>query len=144
MYVSINQQGVIQAVSKEKAIRVAGNQTFHVPSLTSEMSLIGKKLITSGKKQLSDLKVAGICNWGDQCGIATYSELLIPELRKHVKEVKIFAEIMEDDSNVERCWKRGQSCIDLAKRIIEYAPDVVFIQHEFGIFPKATHFLKLL
>jgi len=147
MYVSINQQGLIQAASKEKAIRINGNQTYHIPSLVDEKSLIGKRVVTGGSKQLSELKIAGICNWGDQCGIATYSEQLIPELRKHVKEVKIFAESMDavsDDPDVLHCWNRGQSCIDLANKIIEYGPDVIFIQHEFGLFPRATHFLKLL
>ena len=144
MYVSINQQGVIKAISNDKAIKVAGNQTFQIAHLEGENSLIGRKITTAEKKPLSELKVAGICNWGDQCGIATYTEQLIPELCKHVKEVKIFAEFMEGNSDVERCWKRGESCVDLVKRIIAYEPDVVFIQHEFGIFPKATHFLKLL
>jgi glycosyltransferase involved in cell wall biosynthesis len=144
MYVSINQQGVIKAISKEKAIKVAGNQTFQIDNLEGDNSLVGRKITTSTSKPLSEIKVAGICNWGDQCGIATYTEQLVPELRKYVKEVKIFAEFMEGSNDVDRCWKRGQSCIDLAKKIIEYGPDVVFIQHEFGIFPKATHFLKLL
>ena len=145
MYVSINQAGVIQAVSKDKAIRIGGNKTIYLPNLDESKPLVGKKVIEGNSKSLSELKVAGICNWGDQCGIATYSEQLIPELRKHVKEVKIFAETMEDaHDDVERCWKRGQSCIDLAQQIIDYGPDVIFIQHEFGIFPKATHFLKLL
>ena len=144
MYVSINQQGVIQAVSKDKAIRITGNQTFNIPSLSGETSLIGRKITSSTNKPLSDLKIAGICNWGDQCGIATYSEQLIPELRKHVKEVKIFAETTGPEDDSIRCWKRGQSCIEMAKQIIDYGPDVIFIQHEFGIFPKATHFLKLL
>lgn len=147
MYVSINQQGLIQAASKDKAIRVTGNQTYHIPILVDERSLIGKRITTTKNKSLGELRVAGICNWGDHCGIATYSEQLIPELRKHVKEVKIFAEEVEDpvhEENVIHCWRRGQSCIDLANKIIEYNPDVIFIQHEFGIFPKATHFLKLL
>jgi len=145
MYVSINQAGMIQAVSKDKAIRIGGNKTIYVPGLEENKSLVGKKVVVGNAKPLSKLKVAGICNWGDQCGIATYSEQLIPELRKHVKEVKIFAETMEGaHDDVERCWKRGQSCIDLAQQIIDYGPDIIFIQHEFGIFPKATHFLKLL
>lgn len=144
MYVSINPQGTIQAISKEKPIRIAGNKTFNIPKLTDDKSLVGKKLILGQPKPLNELRVAGICNWGDQCGIATYSEQIVPELRKHVKEVKIFAEEMDGDDSVIRCWKRGQSCTGLIEKIREYAPDVVFIQHEFGIFPKATHFLKLL
>lgn len=144
MYVSINQQGVIQALSKEKAIRVSGNQTFEINGLDDKLS-VGKRVISSAIKPLSEMKVAGICNWGDQCGIATYTEQLVPELRKHVKEVKIFAEdIPGTEQDVLRCWKRGQSCIDMAKQVLDYEPDVIFIQHEFGIFPKATHFLKLL
>jgi glycosyltransferase involved in cell wall biosynthesis len=144
MYVSINQQGVIQAASKDKAISIVGNQTLHIPSLADEKSLVGKKIVTNEQKPLSELRVAGICNWGDQCGIATYSEQLIPELRKHVKEVKIFSEVADISDDTTRCWRRGQSCTDLANQVISYKPDVVFIQHEFGLFPKATYFLKLL
>ena len=143
MFVSINQQGVIQAVSKDKPIQIRGNTTVCLPD-TNER-LVGKKIIVGQSKSLSELRVAGICNWGDQCGIATYSEQLVPELRKHVKEVKIFAEYMDGATDdVCRCWKRGQSCTDMAQQVLDYKPDVIFIQHEFGLFPKATHFLKLL
>lgn len=147
MYLSINDQSIIKAISKDTAIKISGNKTLFVKSLGFDNSLVGKRFTTQEAKKVNELKVAGICNWGDQCGIATYTEQIVPELRKHVKEVKIFAEdsqdcVLEDD--VVRCWKRGQSCIEMAKKVIDYNPDVVFIQHEFGIFPKATHFLKLL
>lgn len=147
MFLSIDQNNVIQAASRTTPLKIAGNRNLNYPELNhhAEKSLVGKKLLDKPIKELKDLRIAGICNWGDQCGIATYTEQLVSELRKHVAEVKIFAEDVPGCSDdVLRCWKRGESCLELARLIHEYEPDVVFMQHEFGIFPKATHFLKLL
>lgn len=145
MYISINKSGVIQAVSKETNIQIKGNRTIIVSDSNEKEFSVGKRIVEKPIKKLKELRVAGICNWGDQCGIATYSEQLIAELKKHVKEVKIFAEVTDGiDDGIDRCWKRGESCSNVVRKIIDYNPDVIFIQHEFGIFPKATHFLKLL
>jgi glycosyltransferase involved in cell wall biosynthesis len=38
----------------------------------------------------------------------------------------------------------GQPVKDLLQAIKNYDPDFIIIQHEFGIFPKAGHFLQLL
>ncbi len=94
------------------------------------------------------MKVAVVCNFGDQCGIATYSKYLIDHLAPKVAAIKIFAEIGEGAADlgydVERCWKRGQSLSCLSEAILAWQPDVVLIQHEFGIFPRATYWLQLL
>ncbi len=107
-------------------------------------SLIGKKI---GRQPTGDkLKVAFICNYGDNCGIATYSRMLIDEISKKA-DVKIFAEDnprTTETENVIKCWKRGGSMIDAMQRVLDWKPDIVHIQHEFGLFPNATKFLKML
>lgn len=109
---------------------------------------IGKKI---GTMNPSDMKIAVICNWRTPCGISTYSKYLVDALKTKVKEIKIFSEIEEkadtshdNEENVSRCWKRGENLQELAKQIKKYKPNFVLIQHEFGIFPKATHYLKLI
>lgn len=94
-------------------------------------------------------RVAMICNWGDQCGIATYSGYLVPALRPYLSGLKIFAEdtgvVADDDGvDVEYCWKRGGSPTRMLASLSAWKPDFVLIQHEFGIFPKAGEWLKLL
>jgi glycosyltransferase involved in cell wall biosynthesis len=112
-------------------------------------ALIGKKLALGSQKTLEDMRVAVICNWGDQCGIATYTGFLIDALSKKLNNIRIFSEVNEsitDDGtyDVVRCWKRGESMVNTMKQIIQWKPDVVLIEHEFGIFPKATFFLQML
>lgn len=115
---------------------------------TKEKNLIGKKVGTMDPK---NMKIAFICNWRTPCGISTYSKYLVDALRPKVKELKIFSEIEEKavtthdlEENVLRCWKRGESLKDLIKEIKNFKPDFVILQHEFGIFPKANHYLKLM
>jgi len=93
------------------------------------------------------LRVAFIGVYKIKCGIATYSEWLWKETIPLVKEYCIFAEKSEDikeELNVVRCWKRGEPFTDLIKQVREYDPDVIYIQHEWGIFPIGTHFLSLM
>jgi hypothetical protein len=101
----------------------------------------------SEKKDAKELRVAFIGVWGIECGIATYSEWLIPEITKHIKEYKIFAEVNgkeETDPNVTRCWKRGEPVGDLIQKVEEYSPDIVLIQHEYGLYPTAPLWLSLI
>lgn len=148
MYVSLNNDSTIQIASKYP-INVAGRDVRNIPDLDflSERELIGRKLVFGIKKRRSDLNIAIICNYGDRCGIATYTEFLINALRPKVNQIKIFAEdvpVQNDDPEIERCWVRGQSMVEVIQRVIAWKPDFIFVQHEFGIFPKATHFLKML
>lgn len=105
---------------------------------------VGKRIVFS-RERMDGMRVAVVCNWGDACGIATYSKYLIDALRPRVGELRIFSERRDqtDDEEIQ-CWTRGGSTSTLVNELVKYQPDVVLIQHEFGIFPKATHWLKVL
>ena len=93
-----------------------------------------------------------------QCGIATYSENLLPEVAKHFGDFKLFIERNDNPTGpinvigstavppekVVACWKRGERLTELANAIKDYDPDVVWIQHEFGIWPNAAQWLSLM
>jgi glycosyltransferase involved in cell wall biosynthesis len=104
------------------------------------------------------LKLAFVGNWKMQCGIATYSEYLLPHVAQHFGDFKLFIERNDNPTGpvniigdvavppekVVSCWKRGESLQALARAIKEYDPDVVWIQHEFGIWPNASYWLALM
>jgi len=110
------------------------------------------------KKLAKELKIALVGNWKMRCGIATYSEHLWPEVVKHVGGFKLFVETndlptgdihrlgtqMLQDSQVVACWKRGESLQTLVKELKEYDPDIIWIQHEFGIWPNASYWLAMM
>lgn len=112
----------------------------------------------SFKKPASQIKLALVGNWKMRCGIATYSENLWSEVVKYVGHFKLFIEKNElttgdihqigtqtlPDDQVSVCWKRGESPQNLINEIRKYDPDVVLIQHEFGLFPNARHWLSLM
>lgn len=84
---------------------------------------------------------------GIECGISTYSEWLWEKMGPQFKEFHIFAEAavdVRDDGPISRCWSRGKPLTDLIRSIKAYNPDVVYIQHEFGIFPNARYWLALI
>lgn len=150
MFVCVK-NGIIKAVS-ESRIRIADTKTFETSDLdlSDPKSLVGKKVKLGASRPLSSLRVAFICNWGDFCGIATYTQALVSSLRGVVGELKIFAEKTETDTsnddgdNVVRCWTRGDSMLSTIEQVLAFEPDIVHVEHEFGLFPKATHFLKML
>jgi len=94
----------------------------------------------------SKLRVAFVGVYHERCGIATYSEALWPEIGKYVGEWRIFCEdgTASDDARIVPCWTRGQSLSGLVGQIKDFQPDVVMIQHEYGIFPDARHWLALM
>lgn len=145
MYISYDKNNTITAFSNDYFEIV--NQKILSVDPKSEFS-VGQTISFNKKKQIKDLRVAFVCNWGDDCGIATYSKYLVDAIFPKVKEIKIFAEFIKnerlDESYVERCWNRGKSTIELLEKITAYNPDLVIVQHEFGIFPKATYFLQFL
>lgn len=131
--------------------------------LSSEELIVNCKYINNSikyknlKKQAKDCKVALISNYKMMCGISTYAENLYPELVKHVKDFKLFIEdndlptgdIVIDgkklsDDKVVTCWKRGESLNNLVSEINKYEPDIVLIQHEWGLFPNAGNWLSFL
>jgi glycosyltransferase involved in cell wall biosynthesis len=109
-------------------------------------------------KPSDQLKVAFINNWKMKCGISTYAEALIPEISKKVADFKLFIEynnsptqniniidntIAEEDQVIE-CWRRGEQLDELIEAIEKYEPDVILIQHEFGLFPNARYWLSFI
>jgi glycosyltransferase involved in cell wall biosynthesis len=148
MYISYDKHGIIKMTSMQP-IHAMGRSTIKTDQFDSSNYLVGKRVVLG--KRSDKLRIALIVNWGDKCGISTYTENLTNALRPKVQEVKIFSEHIanvdaERDkvNNVVRCWRRGESMVPAIKAVLDWRPDLVFIQHEFGIFPKATHFLKML
>lgn len=92
-------------------------------------------------------KIAFVTVWDIPCGIATYSQFLVEEMRKINPNIRIFAEDYEgaeDSADITHCWKRGESPRKLIREIESYDPDIVYIQHEFGIFPDARKWTQLI
>ena len=82
------------------------------------------------------LKVGFISVYNTRCGIATYNEALLRELRK-LCEVRIFAERNGEESsdNIRYCWNREKwPQFKLIDEIDEYKPDIILFSHEYGIF----------
>jgi|Deesub1362A_J573_1020465.scaffolds.fasta_scaffold01269_10 glycosyltransferase involved in cell wall biosynthesis len=87
------------------------------------------------------MRIALISTYGVKCGIATYTDHLARELsKKH--EVKVFAEDVVGNSQPEfnseieyvRCFNRENNDRRLEETLKSYNPDVIHIQHEYGIF----------
>lgn len=135
----------------EQPFFLSGFTVIEMPELLPKQDwykLIGTKL-KSKEKTKTELKIAFVCNWNDFCGISTYSKYLVDAITPKVKELKIFSEITPhlkeiDGPNVSRCWQRGTSMKPLLDELLAWAPDFIIVQHEYGIFPKATYFLQLL
>lgn len=158
--------GLIRAVS---TIEISSNdQVICIPSeldnVTSSM-LMSRFQVRDGVishrqnvKQASRTKIAFIGNWKMRCGISTYAEKLWPHVIANVADWRIFAErnlektgplnivgdIEVDPNHIVECWSRGESLSELIKQIHEFAPDVVWIQHEYGLWPNARHWLAFL
>jgi glycosyltransferase involved in cell wall biosynthesis len=110
------------------------------------------------KKPANQMKVALVGNWKMRCGIATYSEHLWPEVIKHVGDFKLFIEQNDlptgdihqigtqilPDSKVLPCWKRGESLLELVQALKDYDPDIIWFQHEFGLWPNAAYWLAMM
>jgi glycosyltransferase involved in cell wall biosynthesis len=145
-----------------------GTETAEVPaehaSLTSVALVTGFR-VRSGKLRAmkrrppaASMKLALVGNWKMQCGISTYSENLWPEVAKHVGGFRLFTEkndhptgpitvigdVAVTPDHVVPCWKRGEPLRDLVREIKKYDPDVISIQHEFGLWPNAAHWLSLM
>lgn len=109
-------------------------------------------------KPASQTKIAFVGNWKMRCGISTYAEKLWPHVAASVADWRIFAErnaektgplndvggVTVDPSRVVECWSRGEPLAELVKQLKDFAPDVVWIQHEYGLWPNARHWLALM
>lgn len=112
----------------------------------------------NSKKSAKDLKIALITNWKMHCGIATYADNLYSEIIKYVGDYKFFIEENKDqtedihivgqtrisDDKIVSCWERGQSLKKLINEIKLYSPDIILIQHEFGLWPNARYWLSMI
>lgn len=108
-------------------------------------------------KKINELKIAFISNFKMSCGIATYADKLWSRIVPKVKSAKLFIEHQEftesifnldgytlNSDQVIPCWERGKPLNNLIREIRNYAPDIIWIQHEFGLFPNAAHWLNLI
>lgn len=87
----------------------------------------------------SEMRVALISDYGINCGIATYNKYLADEIKPMVKELRIFAEenpeaVVDPTDNVVFCWKRSGDYNRIPQEIKKFNPDLIIIQHEFGLF----------
>jgi glycosyltransferase involved in cell wall biosynthesis len=133
----------------------------HIPSrdlITTSRIHQSKINCKLSKKSAKQMKIALVGNWKMECGIATYSENLWNEIVKHVGDFKLFIEnnssvtgslneignkIISPDK-LSSCWKRGESLKELVAELKEYDPDIIWIQHEFGLWSNAMHWLSFL
>lgn len=118
----------------------------------------GKFVVKHRAQSAKQMKVAFVGNWKMRCGISSYSENLWPEVAQHVGEFRLFVEkndaptsqmnkfgtteIPED--HVIQCWTRGESVDQLVREIQAFDPDIVWIQHEFGLWANARHWLSMM
>jgi glycosyltransferase involved in cell wall biosynthesis len=107
------------------------------------------EIILNQKVQKTDntIKLAYICNWSQQCGISTYSKFIYDELKIRVDSSKIFSEQSHgyvNDDEVSYCWKRGEILTNLIQELKDYEPNIILLQHEWGIFPNAGYFMSFI
>lgn len=152
MYISYHTRHKIITAVSDTYFEMAGNTIKEVTDMskTDCYKMIGTRVDKQlPPKEVKDLRVACICNWNDACGISTYTRFLMEEIQSKVKDVLIISEENDnpthpDSDKVRRCWKRGESMKKAMSVLKEWQPDFVIVQHEFGIFPKATQFLQML
>ncbi len=145
-----DKDNIVKIASKDQIISKQYQSIIYTSDTTNPKELIGKRILF-GKTE--GVRLALICNWNDQCGISTYTQYLINALAPKLDALKIFSEnrgnpentdTSEPQFDVEYNWKRGQSLLDMTQKIIDWKPNIVLIQHEFGIFPKASYFMSMM
>lgn len=168
MRYAATKQGRIFSISSQPFQTASDYQIIEVPDELSHIpakDLILHARVKNGqvickliKKPVNKMKVALVGNYKDTCGIATYSENLWSEVIKHVGDFKLFIENNDvstgslsqmgqatiDPAKIVPCWKRGEPLKSLIEEIKKYDPDVVWIQHEFGLWPNAAYWLSLM
>lgn len=98
-------------------------------------------------KDLKQAKIALIGVYQIKCGVSTYAEAIFPKIGEAFGDYKIFAESNNSQSNdphLIRCWQRGNPLSSLIDQIHTYDPDVILIQHEYGLFPIARYWLSFM
>jgi glycosyltransferase involved in cell wall biosynthesis len=148
----VDPNDVVVEIPVEHTHRSAAELITHFKVVGTELRLKQRAVAAS------QMKLALVGNWKMQCGIATYNEALWPELVKHVGDFRLFVEKNDQPTGplnvigdvcvapekVVACWKRGEPLGDLVKAIKTFDPDVVHIQHEFGLWYNAGYWLSLM
>jgi len=89
------------------------------------------------------------------CGIATYTENLAAALIAEGHDVLIAAERTDDErddtqsdlsaAKVARCWHRHNPNTGELRAVLQmWRPDVVHVQHEFGLWPDRSAFIRAI
>ena len=148
-------------IRDDKVVTVS-NSPFQSNGMKVVQSTLDNPIEVSNResvsKPLNEMKVAFVGNWKMICGISTYSEKLWPRVADHLGQVRLFVERNDSptgpmnqlgsrtltDADVVQCWKRGEPLVDLVKAIKEFDADIVFIQHEFGLWPNARYWMSFL
>ena len=152
----------------DRPINNNGYQIIEVPESLNNISsndliinskIKNNKIIYKSNKLAKDLKIAFVGNWKMRCGISTYAENLWPEIIKYVGDYKLFIEENIGDSTgpinelgteiipgdkICVCWKRGENLQQLITEINQFDPDIISIQHEFGLWPDARRWLSFM
>jgi glycosyltransferase involved in cell wall biosynthesis len=155
-------------IISDKNFSCDGIKSMELPpylSDTTNKDLILNYIIKDGKlenkkakKLAKDIKIALVGNWKMKCGISTYSEHLWGEIIPLVKDFKLFIEENEFPTGpfneingmsfsmdkICICWKRGESLQKLIEELKEYDPDIIWIQHEFGLWSNAMYWLSFM
>lgn len=98
------------------------------------------------------MKIAILSSWGIRCGLADYAADLARAWQHQGHEVKPFTERSLDGSDdpsdlppAERYFLRTfYNAKEVVEPILEWNPDVVSIEHEFGIWPNDLEFVKIV
>ena len=157
MFLSLDENLIVRNIS-DTPTSVAGQSSRLSDKTYDWDSLLGKRipqtmmLDTDFKTKTPDqMRVAIVCNWDDKCGISTYSNYLVGAMKEKVAALKVFSDLRPDRSvdaeaivEVEDCWERGGNLLPLADRILDWSPDLVLVQHEFGIFPNAFRYAQFM
>lgn len=141
-------------INSELNILEVPSELDHIPSkeLISEYKLKNNEIVSQNiNKSTQNLRVAFVSNYFMHCGLSTYAENLFPEITKHIVDYRFF---IEDSVSVENknllsdkmiaCWKRGEKLTELVNQIKLYDPDIILLNHEWGIFPDAKIWLSFL
>lgn len=99
------------------------------------------------------MKVLLVSTWKQHCGIATYTQDLVRALQEMEggPEVFVAAERIKQDfneklpNNVFRVWdRRSFMPNDILHLVNTLKPDILHIQHEFGLFPREKEFFEFI
>jgi glycosyltransferase involved in cell wall biosynthesis len=99
------------------------------------------------------MRIALLSSWGIRCGLASYCEDLARAWMYQGHDLQVFCErsldgLTEESADLpapERCFLRTRyTAEEIVEPILEWGPDLVSIEHEFGVWPNDLEFVKAL